>query len=183
MAIRGATTLAIATPSFWVGLLLIILFAVKAQVLPSTGFVSPLTSLSGFFRHLVLPVATLAAYLVGALTRYVYVEAVRVGSGDQVRTFTAMGLHRQVIRWRYVLREAVLPLVTVLGIQAGSLVAGAVLVEQVFGLGGVGQLMLEGVLDRDYPLVEAAVILTTVAVVLANALADILRRVVDPRVR
>lgn len=181
--VRHLSSLAMATPGFWVGLLLIIVFAVKWGVLPSTGYTPPQASIGGFLQHLLLPVLTLAIYLVGVLTRFVHLEATSVLAADFTRTATAMGISVRRTTWVYALRNAVLPMITVIGVQMGVLVGGAVLVEQVFGLGGIGQLMLEGVLNRDYPTVQGAVLFATAVVVLSTTLAEVVRSIVDPRVR
>jgi peptide/nickel transport system permease protein len=179
--LRLLSGLAMATPGFWVGLLLIIVVCVRLNLLPSAGYVSPTQSVGQFVSHLVLPVVTLSIYLIGTLTRFIYSEAQEAKSADYVRTAVAMGISTRRITWVYVLRNAVLPAITVVGVQAGTLVGGAVLVEQVFGLGGVGQLMLQGVLNRDYPVVQGAVLLATFVVILSTTAAEVLRAAVDPR--
>lgn len=181
--VRHLSSLAMATPGFWIGLLLIIVFAVKLGVLPSTGYTPPQASIGGFLQHILLPVVTLSIYLIGMLIRFVHLEATAALASDFIRTATAMGISRRRTTWVYTLRNAVLPMITVVGVQMGVLVGGAVLVEQVFGLGGLGQLMLEGVLNRDYPTVQGAVLFTTAAVVLSTTLAEVIRFVVDPRIR
>jgi peptide/nickel transport system permease protein len=181
--VRLVSGLAIATPGFWVGLLLIIVVCVHLNVRPSAGYVSPTNSFDEFVSHLVLPVATLSIYLIGTLTRFIYSEAIDAKSADYVRTAVAMGISVRRTRWVYVLRNALLPAITVVGVQVGVLVGGAVLVEQVFGLGGVGQLMLQGVLNRDYPVVQGAVLLATTVVIISTTAADLLRIAVDPRTR
>ncbi|WP_029138347.1 ABC transporter permease [Nakamurella lactea] len=181
--VRHLSSLAMATPGFWIGLLFIIFFAVKLGALPSTGYTSPQVSFGGFLEHMILPVATLSIYLIGILVRFVHLEATTALQSDFTRTARAMGISRGRTTWVYTLRNAVLPMITVVGVQMGSLIGGAVLVEQVFGLGGLGQLMLQGVLNRDYPTVQGAVLFTTAAVVLATTLADVIRSVVDPRIR
>jgi len=181
-AVRGATTVAIALPGVWLGLLLIILFSVVWRVLPSGGWVDPLDDPLGFLTHLVLPVATLAVYLTGVLTRFVHAEASDVFAEDYMRTSRAMGLPARRIVYVYAARNAVLPMITIVGVQIGALVGGAVLVEAVFGLGGLGQLLLSSVLNRDYQVVQGAVLLTTVVVLVVGFLADLVHRLVDPRI-
>jgi peptide/nickel transport system permease protein len=180
--VRTLTTLSIAVPAVWLGLLLIILFSVTLRILPSGGYVSPLDDPGGFVVHMILPVATLAVFLTGILTRYVYSEASDVLRQDFMRTSTAMGLPRRKRIFVYAAKNAALPLITVVGTQVSSLVGGAVLVEAVFNLGGIGQLLLSSVLGRDYQVVQGAVLLTTVVVVLVGFLANLAYRFVDPRI-
>jgi peptide/nickel transport system permease protein len=180
--IRFVTTLSIATPGFWLGLLLIIVFAVNLRWLPSAGYVPLAQDPVEFARHMALPVATLTIYLFGALTRFMYTEVADVLEHDHVRTTRAMGIKEGPVLFRYAARNALIPLVAVIAIELGTLVGGVVLVEQVFALPGVGQLMLNGVLGRDYAVVQGAVLLVTLAVLLINALADSLYRRIDPRI-
>jgi peptide/nickel transport system permease protein len=180
--VRTATTLAVTIPGIWLGLLLIIVFSVQLRVLPSGGFTSPLTDFGGFIRSLVLPVATLSVYLTGVLTRFVYSEASDVMRQDYMRTAAAMGIPARRRIFRYATKNAVLPLITIIGVQASALVGGAVLVEAVFNLGGLGQLLLSSVLNRDYQVVQGAVLLITVFVLVVGFLCDIAYRLVDPRI-
>jgi peptide/nickel transport system permease protein len=181
-AIRLLTTLSIATPGFWLGLILIIVFAVRLGVLPAGTYVSPAEDPLEFVRHMVLPVSTLAVYLVGALTRFVYTEMADVLEQDHVRTTRAMGIAERSVLYRYAARNALIPMIAVVALELGTLIGGAVLVEQVFSLGGLGQLMLNGVLGRDYAIVQGAVVLVTSVILLINVLADLLYRRVDPRI-
>jgi peptide/nickel transport system permease protein len=180
--IRAGTTVAIALPGVWLGLLLIILFSVQLRALPSGGYVSPLVDPGGFVVSMILPVATLSVFLTGVLTRFVYTEASDVLRQDYMRTAMAMGIPKRRRLFVYATKNAVLPLITVVGIQISALVGGAVLVEAVFGLGGLGQLLLSSVLNRDYQVVQGAVLLTTVVVLLVGFLSDVLYRLVDPRI-
>src|SRR5690606_281870 len=119
-----------------------------------------------FLSHMVLPVLTLAVFLAAVLTRFVYAEAVDVFRQDYMRTALAMGLSERRRVFVYATRNAVLPMITIVGVQIGALIGGGVLVEAVFGLGGLGQLLLSSVLNRDYLVVQGAVLLTTVFVLL-----------------
>ena len=121
-------------------------------------------------------------FLTGVLTRFVYAEASDVLRQDYMRTSLAMGISPARRLFRYAAKNAVLPMITIVGVQIGALVGGAVLVEAVFGLGGLGQLLLSSVLNRDYQVVQSAVLLTTAVVLLVGYLADIAYRLVDPRI-
>jgi peptide/nickel transport system permease protein len=179
--VRALAALSLATPTFWLGILLILLFAVRLHALPATGYVSPLVSPVQFARSMALPVATVVVYLTGVLTRYVYAEMCDVCGQDYIRTVRALGIAERVVLFRYALRNALIPLIAIVGIQFAALISGAILVEQVFGLGGVGQLMLQGVVLKDYPLVQGGVLLITIVVIVVNTVADLLSRWADPR--
>jgi peptide/nickel transport system permease protein len=180
--IRFATTLCVATPSFWLGLLLIILLAVNLGWLPASGYVAATADPVEFVRHMALPVLTLAVYLVGVLTRFVYTEMADVLEQDHIRTTRAMGISERAVLYRYAARNALIPMVAVVALELGTLIGGAVLVEQVFGLPGLGQLLLNGVLGRDYGVVQGTVLVVTVAVLVINATADRVYRRIDPRI-
>ncbi|CAO1651312.1 ABC transporter permease [Salinibacterium sp. NG22] len=181
-AVRLVTTLAIAIPAVWLGLFLIIIFSVTLDILPSGGFTSPFEDFGEFFIQMILPVTTLAIFLGGVLTRFVYAEASDVLRQDYMRTALAMGISTPRRVFIYAMRNAVTPMITIVGVQIGALVGGAVLVEAVFGLGGIGQLLLSSVLNRDYQVVQGAVLLTTIVVLLVGYLADLAYRLVDPRI-
>ena len=181
--VRVITMLSISLPGVWSGLLLIILFSVKLRLLPSGGYVDPFEDPLEFLRHEIMPVATLSIYLIGVLTRFVYSEGLDVLRRDYMRTSKAMGLPERTRIYLYAQKNAILPLITMVGVQIGALVGGAVLVEAVFGLGGLGQLLLSSVFNRDYQVVQAAVLLTTVITLLLSFLSDIAYRLVDPRIK
>lgn len=181
--VRGGTTILLAIPGFWFGILLLVVFAVKLKWLPASGYAPPGEGLGEFFRHLALPSITLATFLIGIFTRFVYSETADVLQEDHVRTARAMGVPERQVLFKYAARNSLLPLVTVVGVEMGALIGGAVLVEQVFGWAGIGQLILQGVLDRDYQIVQGAVILVTLAVLVFNLVTDVVYRMVDPRVK
>lgn len=181
-AVRASSTVSIAIPAVWLGLVLIIVFAVNLRWLPSGGYVPPSDDPMAFIQHMVLPVATLSVFLTGILTRFVFAEATDVFRQDYMRTALAMGLSTRRRVFAYAARNAILPMITIVGVQIGALIGGAVLVEAVFGLGGLGQLLLTSVLNRDYLVVQSAVLLTTVAVLLIGYVADVVYRLVDPRI-
>jgi peptide/nickel transport system permease protein len=182
-AVRFISTLGLAVPPFWLGLLLLLGLAVDATVLPANGYVSPGTSIGGFITHMAMPVTTLTLYLVAVLTRFVYAEVTEALAADYVRTARAMGLSEVRVVFLNAARNALIPMVSVLAASLGPLVGGAVLVEQVFGLGGLGELLLNSVLDRDYAVVQGIVIFLTVGIIVLQAVADALYRRLDPRVR
>lgn len=182
-AIRLFLTLGLTTPAFWLGIILLNVFAVSMGWFPTSGYVSPLADPGGFLSHMALPVLALSLFLTGTLARYVYAEATEVLAQDYIRTARAMGIPERQVLLRFAARNALIPLIAVTGVQLAALVGGAVLVEQVFGLPGVGQLMLTGVLGRDYQIVQGAVMIATCAVLVITTLADVAYRVVDPRLK
>ncbi|MEV0844478.1 ABC transporter permease [Streptomyces sp. NPDC049954] len=163
------------TPPFWVGILLILVFAVGLHALPASGY--------GGFRNLVLPAVTLAVYSVAVVARLLRSSLVDVLSADHIRTARAKGFGPVKIVLTHGLRNASLPVVTVVGLEVGSLLGGAILTEQVFSWPGVGQLTIEAISNRDFPLVQATVLLFAATFVVVNLLVDLSYSLLDPRVR
>jgi peptide/nickel transport system permease protein len=173
--VTALAALAQAAPLFWVGLILILVFAVQLQVLPASGM--------GSARHLVLPVAALASGIVPYVLRLTRTTMVELLDTEFIRFHRAKGLSGASIVYRHALKNCLPPVVTLLGLQAGPLLGGVVVIETIFGRSGVGSLLIDSIYSRDYPVVQAAVLVIVVAVVLANLLADVLVAVIDPRVR
>ena len=162
-------------PSFWLGIMLILVFARHLQILPSSG--------SSGWSHLVLPAVTLAMPLIGVLTRLVRSGLLDVLYEDYVRTARAKGLSpRAVLVW-HAMRNMLIPVVTVAGLQLGNLLGGAVIVETVFGWPGVGRLVVDAINQRDYPLVQVSILFITVSFVVINLLVDLSYGLLDPRIR
>ena len=162
-------------PSFWLGIMLILLFARQLQWLPSAG--------SQTWQHLILPAVTLALPLVGVLTRLVRSGLLEVMHEDYIRTARAKGLAPPNVLTRHAMRNMLIPVVTVIGIQLGNLLGGAVIVETVFGWPGIGRLLVDAIFQRDYPLVQAAILIITATFTLINLLVDISYVYLDPRIR
>jgi len=181
--IRIGATLGIAVPSFWVGLILLNFFAVDRGWLPPSGYVSPTDDLWQNIRHLAMPVATLTLFLTGTLTRFVYTETADVLEQDYISVARAMGLRRREVLFRFAAKNSLTPLVIVVGVELGALLGGAALIEEVFGLPGVGRLLLNAVLGRDYPVVQGIVVVLTVLVILLNVAAEFVYRRLSPQAR
>lgn len=162
-------------PSFWLGIMFILVFARQLQLLPSSG--------ASGWSHLVLPAFTLAMPLIGVLTRLVRSGLLDVLFEDYVRTARAKGLAPRVVLVRHAMRNMLIPVVTVVGLQIGQLLGGAVIVETVFGWPGVGRLLVDAIDHRDYPLVQAAILFITVGFVFINLLVDVSYGLIDPRIR
>lgn len=162
-------------PVFWFGILLILIVSVQLQLLPSSG--------SGGFDHLILPALTLGLYSTARITRLVRSEMIESISQDFVRTARAKGLRENVVLFRHAFRNALIPVVTVIGIEAGGMLGGAVITETVFAWPGVGQLAVSAIFNRDYPLIQAVVFTIACMFVLINLAVDILYALLDPRVK
>jgi len=175
---RGAMSVVLlgqSVPNFWLGLMLILLFATTLSWLPSAGY--------GTAAHFVLPTVTLAFFFIARLTRLVRSELLEVMSQDYIRTARSKGLPESVVFTRHALRNIAVPIVTVLAVDFGALVGGAVVTETVFAWPGVGRLMIQAIGQRDFPIIQAGAFVLAIGVVLANLLADLAYAVLDPRVR
>ena len=170
-------------PSFWLGILLILLFSVQIPLLPASGYVSPLVDPAGFLARLVLPAVTLGAALAASTMRMTRAAMLEVLRSDYVRTARAKGLAPSRVVWRHAFANAQIPIVTLLGIQMGQLLGGVVITETVFAWPGIGKLTVDAIFARDYPVVQGAVLLTAALFVLINLATDLVYTVIDPRVR
>ncbi|THF84329.1 ABC transporter permease [Deinococcus sp. KSM4-11] len=172
----------LAAPEFWLAILMILLFSLKLGWFPPNGYVTPAESLGGNLRSLFLPALALSFSLSAATTRIVRASLLDVLGQDYIRTARAKGLTGGAVVIRHALRNALIPVVTVIGLQVGNLLGGAVIIEQLFGLPGVGRYALEGINLRDYPVVQGAVLWIAVSYVLVNVIVDVLYGVIDRRV-
>jgi peptide/nickel transport system permease protein len=179
-----------ALPGYWLGLMLVMVFTYWLRVLPAFGaagfdadFLPPAARLADRLRHLVLPLATLTLVGIGGTARFVRGAMLDVAGSPWVTVARAKGLSETRVVLRHVLRNALVPVVTLLGLSLPTLFSGAVFIEAIFAWPGVGRVLVEAVLARDYPVVMAATAVSAVLVVLGNLLAELLVRWVDPRVR
>ncbi|XEU28326.1 ABC transporter permease (plasmid) [Tistrella bauzanensis] len=182
-----AALLFYAMPVFWLGLMLVLIFSVRLDWLPAFGFSTIGPTITGIdlvldvATHMVLPVATLAAIYLAIYARLMRASIIEVEHQDYVKTARAKGLARgQVIR-RHMLRNALLPVVTFAGVQAGALIGGSVVVETVFAWPGLGRLTFEAVMQRDYPVLLGVFLVMSVLVIAINLLTDLITRIIDPR--
>jgi len=183
---RFGTTFAlfgICMPNFLLALLLIFFFGVKLRWLPISGYIDPLEEMVPGLRSLVLPALTLGLALAAVVTRTLRSSMLDALSEDYVRTARAKGLSESSVIRGHVLKNALIPVVTVLGLQLGTLIGGAVITEYVFALPGVGRLVVDAVFARDYPLVQGVVLLIAVGFILSNLAVDVLYGWIDPRIR
>jgi peptide/nickel transport system permease protein len=183
LVLSAASQVGVAVPAFLAGILLITLFAVKLRWLPANGWTPPVQDPVMFVKQLVLPALSLGLVQGAVLTRYVRSAVLDVLREDYVRTARAKGLRPMKALVRHGLRNAAVPVVTVLGLQLATLLIGAVVVEQVFVIPGLGSLLLASVANRDLIMVQDIVMLLVVAVLVVNFLVDALYLVIDPRLR
>lgn len=174
----------ISVPTFWFGILLIYVFSVNKRILPSIGMHSEgVTSFSDLLLHLIMPCAVLTFVNSAQYIQYLRSSTITELSSDYVMVQKAYGMKGSGILFRHVLKNAILPMITVLGMSVQSLVSGAIITEQVFAWPGIGQLAVTAVTQFDYPLIMGITMFTALLVVIGNLLADILYAVFDPRIR
>jgi peptide/nickel transport system permease protein len=181
--VKAVSVLGIAVPDFVFGILAILLFSLTLGVVPSSGFIPLGASLGGNLRSLILPAAALAAGLAGVLTRVTRAAMLEILQADYIRLARANGMAPGSIVFRYALRNAAIPIVTVAGMQAGYLLGGTVVVEQLFAIPGIGQLIVQAMLNRDYPVVQACVLIFVVGFILVNLVSDVAYALLNPRLR
>jgi len=179
----GLAMLAASVPSFWIGLTLIKYLAVDLAWFPVAGYGAPDASLGERLRHLVLPAIALGIPNSALILRFTRTSMLDVLGDDYVRTARAKGLPPLVVVLKHALRNAMIPILTVIGLTAAVMIAGAIVTETVFGLPGVGNLIVSAVLRRDYPVIQGALLVVSAIYVLINLAVDLLYAVVDPRVR
>lgn len=176
-------SVALATPTFWLGILLVLFFAVDLHWLPASGFVSITSDPIGSVKLLILPSVTLGLYGTAVLIRFLKSSILDVAHADFVRTATAKGLTERLVVGRHILRIALLPVVTMMAIQFGYLLGGAVITEAIFGWPGLGSLILDAINNQDYLIVQATMLLFVQTFIIINVLADVSYAVLDPRIR
>ena len=172
----------ISIPAFWLGLMLIYLFAVILGWLPAGGMPRPEEGIRRIFSHLALPVLTLVIVEIGAPTRYARAAMLEVLGQDYIRTARAKGLSSRRLILKHALRNAMIPVVTIIALGMGNLFSGALLTETIFAWRGMGRLILEAIMGNDYNLALVCLLFTTAAILLANILADVAYTKLDPRI-
>jgi len=173
----------VSIPDFWLGILFILVFALALGWLPPSGYVSPADDFGGWLQHLILPAMTVGLITASILTRFVRSAVLEVLHQNHVRTARAKGLSRQAVIARHVLKNAAIPIVTIIGMQMASLLGGIIVVEVIFAWPGLGRLALDAVVRRDYPMVQGAVLVVALFFAVVNVLVDLLYAYLDPRVR
>ena len=183
MAVTGFVTMGLAIPGFWLGMMLMILFAVRMGLLPAVGY-TPITENPGDnLRHVVMPAVTLAIILAAPVMRFLRSSLLDVLGQEYITTARSKGLAQAVVISRHALRNALIPTITVIGLQFANLLSGVVIIEWLFAWPGMGWLTVDAVQNRDYSVVQASVILMATGFVLVNLVVDVLYAVFDPRIR
>jgi peptide/nickel transport system permease protein len=173
----------VSIPSFWLGIMLILFLSVRLHVLPASGFVPFFDDPLGNLQRMIMPAFVLGTALAAVLMRQTRNSMIEVLSANYIRTAYSKGLAERVVVFRHALRNGLIPIVTILGLQMGTLMGGAVVTEQIFVVPGFGRLIVEAVFTRDYPLVQGVVLITASAYVLINLLVDVSYSLMNPRIR
>jgi len=164
-----------AMPTFWLGIMLILVFSVRLNWLPSSG--------RGGLQHLILPAVTLGLFTTARITRLTRSGMLEVLGQDYIRTARAKGVSEQPVVWKHALKNASIPIVTIVGIELGTLLGGSVITETIFAWPGVGRLSVQAIFNRDYPVVQAAVFILASTFVFLNFIVDLAYTWLDPRIR
>ena len=179
----GVSLCGLSIPNFWLGIMLILLLSVRLHWLPASGFVPFGQDPLGNTERMVMPAFVLGTALAAVLMRQTRNSMIEVLSADYVRTARSKGLPPRAVVFRHAIRNGLIPVVTILGLQMGALISGAVVTEQIFVVPGFGRLIVEAVFTRDYPLVQGVVLITASAYVLINLLVDVSYSLLNPRIR
>jgi peptide/nickel transport system permease protein len=181
--VRIMGTIGLSLPSFWLATMLILIASVYFRWGAPLVYASPFDDLNKNLQQMLLPSLALAAGLMAVVMRMTRSSMLEVLSQEYIRTARAKGLREQLIIYRHALRNALMPVLTVVGVQTGHLLGGAVIIEQIFGLPGLGWFLLNGIYQRDYPVVQAGVLIIAVIFVLTNLIVDLMYAFIDPRIQ
>ena len=182
-AIMVFASLSFAVPGFFLGFIVIWVFALKFPILPAGGYVPPSEDLFTFFKHLILPSVAAGLIVMALITRMTRSSVLEVLREDYVRTARAKGLSENAVLIRHALKNAALPIITVIGLGLAGLLSGVVVIEQVFAIPGFGRLMVDGIVKRDYPIIQGAILVTAAIFVLVNLIIDASYALFDPKIR
>jgi peptide/nickel transport system permease protein len=181
--VRVLSQIGVSVPDFWMGMLLITLFSTVLGWLPSAGYTPFTQDPASWLSHLLLPAVTVGLVSGAIMTRYVRAAVLDVAHAGFIRTARSKGLRRAVVLGRHLGRNALVPVLTIAGIQLATLLGGVIVVEVVFAWPGLGRMMFDAVSSRDYPVIQGAVLLIAVIFLLINLIVDLLYAIVDPRIR
>lgn len=182
-AVTVVAFLGLSMPDFWLGILLIIVFAANLQWLPAIGYVPLSQGFWPWFSHLILPAIAAGTAFSAIIARMIRSSMLEILKTDYVRVASAKGLARATVVMRHAFPNALIPVITVMGIAVALLMANAVVVENVFAIKGIGRLLIQGILNRDYPVVQGAILVVSAIFVFSNLAVDLLYTLVDPRIR
>lgn len=183
VSLSTVTQIGMAVPSFWLGMMLILYIGLQFSFFKISGYIPWTQSVAGALSTLVLPALTIAIPQIAVNFRYVRTAILEQVQLDYVRTIRSKGMSEQNVMYKHVLKNSMIPILTVFGLIMAEVVAGTIIVEQVFSLPGIGQLLITAISNRDFPLVQGIVMYITVAVVMINFIVDVLYSVLDPRIR
>lgn len=173
----------VSVPSFWLGVILILVFGRWLDILPPSGYVPFFEDTIGNLKRTIMPVAALTVINAAIITRYLRAEMLEKLNEDYVRTAHAFGIPKKRVLNRYVLKNALIPTITVIGIQFGGIIGGVVIIEAVFSYPGIGQLILDALLRRDYPVIQMSLLAVAATFIVVNLIVDLLYGYLDPRIR
>jgi peptide/nickel transport system permease protein len=175
--------LGVSTPSFWLAILAVLVFSINLKWLPALGYVDPTTDLGANLKDMLLPSLTLGVILAAVITRMTRASMLDTLFQDYIRTARAKGLGQSVVLLRHALKNALIPIVTLLGLQLGGLLSGAVIIESIFSLPGNGQLLVTSIFNRDFPVVQGVVVVIAIVFIAVNLVVDLIYASLDPRIR
>lgn len=181
--VRVTSQFGVSVPDFWLGILLISLFSTTLGWLPTSGYRPLFEDPGGWLRHIILPGLTVGLVAAAIMTRYIRSAVLEVAAMGYVRTARSKGLAPRTVTMRHTVRNALVPILTITGIQLGTILGGVIVVEVVFAWPGLGRLVYTSVAARDYPVIQGAVLLIAASFLLINLLVDLLYAIVDPRIR
>lgn len=173
----------VAVPSFWLGILLIFLFALWMRLLPPSGYVSPLDDLGANLKLMIMPCTAMGTSLAAVIMRQARSALIEVLQEEYITTARSKGLKERAVVGRHALKNALIPVVTVIGLQVGHILGGAVVTETVFAVPGVGRLLVDSIFFRDYPVVQAAVLIMALGVLISSLVTDLLYAYLDPKIK
>lgn len=183
LSISSVSLVLISIPEFWIGIVFMMIFAVWLAVLPTSGYYSPFVDLGNFVKIMILPAATVASVQAAQTTRMTRANMLEVLKLDYITLMKAMGIRNVRLQLVHAFRNALIPVLTLIGMQAGALLGGVVIVEKVFTYPGLGLLMIKSLQERDYPVVQACIMIYAVLFVLINIAVDIVYSIVNPKIR
>ncbi len=183
VSLSTVTQIGMAVPSFWLGMMLILYIGLQFSFFKISGYIPWTQRVAGALSTLILPALTIAIPQIAVNFRYVRTAILEQVQLDYVRTIRSKGMSEQNVMYKHVLKNSMIPILTVFGLIMAEVVAGTIIVEQVFSLPGIGQLLITAISNRDFPLVQGIVMYITVAVVMINFIVDVLYSVLDPRIR
>lgn len=177
------STMGAGTPVFWIGIILMYLFGVKLRILPISGWVSPSVNFGKFIRHAIMPVFCLSLQLTASISRQTRSNMLEVINQDYIRTCRANGIKERSVVFRHALRNTLIPIITIIALQIRRVIGGSLMVEQVFNIPGIGLMVKQGIMNRDYLVVQSSVLIISLVTTVCNVFVDILYGFVNPQIR